>query len=80
MMIASIVFVWFLVPETKSIPLESMDRLFQIKSVRKANKIIIEEDRARDAEFRHDAEGAGLSVAKEKSEHLEKTTSRNSDA
>lgn len=71
MMILSIVFVYFLVPETKSIPLESMDRLFEIKPVRKANKIVLAEDQARDAEFRHDAEGAGLSAAKEKSQHLE---------
>lgn len=79
MMIASIVFVWFLIPETKSIPLESMDRLFEIKPVRKANKIIIEEDRAREAEFRHDAEGAGLSVGKEKLEQVERISERNSD-
>jgi len=64
MMLASIVFVWFLVPETKSIPLESMDRLFEIKPVRKANKVVLEEVRLRDEEFRHDAEGAGLDAAK----------------
>lgn len=69
-----------LVPETKSIPLESMDRLFEIKPVRKANKIIIQQDRERDEEFRHDAEGAGLSVAKEKLDHVERTSERNSDA
>ncbi|KAF2165831.1 hypothetical protein M409DRAFT_24118 [Zasmidium cellare ATCC 36951] len=79
MMIASIVFVWFLLPETKSIPLEDMDRLFETKPVRKANKIIIDQDRERDAEFRHDAEGAGLSVAKEKMDHVEKTMERDSD-
>jgi len=74
MMIASIVFVYFLIPETKSVPLESMDRLFEIKPVRKANKIVLAEDQARDAEFRHDAEGAGLSAAKEKTQHLETTS------
>lgn len=79
MMLASIVFVWFLVPETKSIPLEDMDRLFKIRPVRKANKIIIAEAHARDEEFRHDADGAGLSVAKEKLEHVEKTTERDSE-
>lgn len=66
-------------PETKSIPLEDMDRLFAIKPVRKANKIIIAQDREREEEFRHDAEGAGLSVAKEKLDHVEKTTERHSD-
>ena len=48
-----------------------MDRLFEVKPVRKANKTIIAEDQARDREFRHDADGAGLTTAKEKLEHLE---------
>lgn len=43
LMILSIAFVFFLVPETKSIPLESMDRLFEIRPVRKANKILMAE-------------------------------------
>ncbi|KXL51157.1 hypothetical protein M433DRAFT_150938 [Acidomyces richmondensis BFW] len=72
MMIASIPFVWFLIPETKGIPLESMDRLFEIRPVHKANKLVHEEDAAREEEFRHDAEGAGLSVAKDKLEQVEK--------
>ncbi|USW55133.1 Putative major facilitator, sugar transporter, major facilitator superfamily [Septoria linicola] len=80
MMLASIVFIWFLLPETKSIPLESMDRLFQIKPVRKANKIILAEDQARDAEFRHNVDGAGLTAAKEKTDMIERTSEHNSDA
>lgn len=63
-MLASIVFVWFLVPETKSVPLEAMNRLFEVKPVRKANKIVIEEVQLREEEFRRDAEGAGLDAAK----------------
>lgn len=74
MMICSIPFTYFLIPETKGIPLESMDRLFEIKPVRKAHKTVHAEDAAREEEFRHDAEGAGLSIAKEKLEHVEKTT------
>jgi len=73
MMIASIVFVYFLVPETKSVPLESMDRLFAIRPVRKAHKIVIAEDQTRDQEFRQDADGAGLTIAKEKVDLLERT-------
>lgn len=73
MMILSIAFVWFLLPETKSIPLESMDRLFEIRPVWKANKIVLAEVQERDREFRHDAEGAGLSADKGKLEHLEKS-------
>jgi len=61
------------VPETKGIPLESMDRLFEIKPVRKAHSRVHAEDTAREEEFRHDAEGAGLDVAKEKLDHIEHT-------
>ncbi|KAG9687121.1 MFS quinate transporter-like protein QutD, partial [Aureobasidium melanogenum] len=32
----SLGFVWYLLPETKSVPLDKMDRLFEIKPVRKA--------------------------------------------
>lgn len=57
MMILSTIFVFFLIPETKSVPLEAMDRLFQIKPIRKANKIVLEELRAQEEEFRHNADG-----------------------
>lgn len=71
MMILSVVFVYFLIPETKSIPLESMDRLFMARPVRKANKLILEEDRLREEEFRHDADVVGVDIAKEKHAHAE---------
>jgi len=51
-----------------------MDRLFDPRPVRSAHAVIHAEDEAREAEFRLDAEGAGLSVAKEKLEHHEYTT------
>lgn len=79
MMILSIFFVWFLVPETKSIPLESMDRLFEISPPRKANKIILAEDQKRDAEFRENVNGAGLTTAKEKADLIEKSSERGSE-
>jgi sugar porter (SP) family MFS transporter len=60
MMILSIPFVYFLVPETKGVPLEAMDRLFAIKPVRKAHRTILAELRAHDEEFRAEADGAGL--------------------
>ena len=71
MMICSIVFVFFLLPETKGIPLESMDRLFEVKPVWKANNIILEEERIREEEFRHDAEVVGIDIAKDKHIHNE---------
>lgn len=43
LMLLSIAFVYFLIPETKSIPLEKMDRLFEIKPASQANRIIMEE-------------------------------------
>lgn len=75
MMILSIFFVFFLIPETKAIPLEAMDRLFEAKPVWKANRIILEEERAREEEFRHDADVVGLDIAKEKHAHAETATS-----
>jgi sugar porter (SP) family MFS transporter len=76
LMILSVPFVFFLVPETKGVPLEAMDRLFEIKPVRKAHKIVIDELVREDESFRHDAEGAGLEIAKEhlKTAHFEKVS------
>jgi len=71
MMLLSIPFVFFLIPETKGIPLESMDRLFAAKPVWRAHQMIHDEDARREEEFRHDADGAGLSAQKEKMQHLE---------
>jgi sugar porter (SP) family MFS transporter len=64
LMILSVPFVYFLIPETKSIPLEAMDRLFTIKPVRKANKIIMEELKLQDEEFRQNAGELKLSDEK----------------
>lgn len=61
LMILSCIFVFFLVPETKSIPLEAMDRLFEIRPVYKANKIIMDELHLQDEEFRRAAGDLKLS-------------------
>ncbi|KAI1333910.1 general substrate transporter [Xylariaceae sp. FL0016] len=64
LMLCSIVFVFFLVPETKGVPLEAMDRLFEIKPVYKAHKTIMEELKAHDEEFRRNVEGVNLTEVK----------------
>ncbi|KAH7134085.1 general substrate transporter [Dactylonectria macrodidyma] len=71
MMIVSVFFVWFCVPETKGVPLETMDRLFEIKPVRKAHSIIIEELRIHDVEFRQNIDGVDLKEEKAGTEQLE---------
>ncbi|KAG9858901.1 quinate permease, partial [Aureobasidium melanogenum] len=71
MMLLSVLFVWFMIPETKSVPLESMNRLFEIRPCSKANGIIMREVQEAEAEFREDAEGAGLSLEKSKVAHVE---------
>ncbi|KAK8133031.1 Quinate permease [Apiospora kogelbergensis] len=71
LMILSVVFTYFLVPETKAVPLEHMDRLFAIRPVRKANDVIMEELRVQDEDFRHAVEGVDLSERKEKVEQKE---------
>lgn len=75
LMILSVIFVYFLLPETKSIPLEHMDRLFEIKPAGKANKIVLQELREQEENFRHDAEGAGLTTQKTKEEFIENVSS-----
>ncbi|KAG9767750.1 quinate permease, partial [Aureobasidium melanogenum] len=53
LMLCSAVFVWFLIPETKGIPLEAMDRLFSREHpARNAHRIILDELSAEGAEFR----------------------------
>jgi hypothetical protein len=49
--------------------------LFAAKPIWRANQIILDEDRAREEEFRHDADGAGLDITKEKAgTHTETAT------
>ena len=66
LMILSVPFVYFLIPETKGIPLERMDELFEINPTHKAHGIMLErlremepvreggyfEEKAKDAERR----------------------------
>lgn len=78
LMIFSVAFVYFLIPETKSIPLETMDRLFLVKPVRRANGVIMEELRVQDEEFRQnvgdikdvvDEDKAGVSQVEDSKVH-----------
>jgi hypothetical protein len=76
LMILSIIFVFFLLPETKGIPLESMDRLFSKElQPRKAHKIVMKELHDDEEIFRKNVEGSGLGLGKdelgEKSAHVE---------
>ncbi|KAM4054353.1 major facilitator superfamily protein [Hirsutella rhossiliensis] len=50
LMAVSFFFVFFCVPETKSIPLECADRLFETKPTWRANVVLLEELRQEDAE------------------------------
>lgn len=76
LMLCSIVFVFFLLPETKGVPLESMDRLFSKDlTPRKAHKIVMQDLRDDEEQFRHNVEGSGIGLDKEelgeKSAHVE---------
>ncbi|KAJ6119859.1 hypothetical protein N7523_004139 [Penicillium sp. IBT 18751x] len=59
LMICSFVFVYFLIPETKGVPLESMDQLFEIKPVWRAHPTIVAKLREDEERFRHDIEESG---------------------
>lgn len=61
LMLLSVAFVVFLLPETKGIPLEAMDRLFEVKPVWRANRLIMEELHLQDEEFRRAAGDLKLS-------------------
>ena len=74
LMILSIVFVFFLLPETKGIPLESMDRLFSKElKPRQAHGIVMKELAEDEEIFRHNVEGSGLGLGKddEKAQQIE---------
>ncbi|KAJ5689901.1 Major facilitator superfamily domain general substrate transporter [Penicillium macrosclerotiorum] len=60
LMLCSIVFVYFLIPETKGVPLESMDQLFEIKPIWKAHGEILQRLRDEEERFRHDIEESGV--------------------
>jgi hypothetical protein len=71
LMICSVFFVFFLIPETKGIPLESMDRLFEIKPIWRAHAQIVASLREEEAGFRHDIEESGLAESKLNAEQVE---------
>lgn len=64
LMILSSIFVWFFIPETKGIPLESMDDLFRTKPVRRAHGTVVAKLREDEERFRHDMEESGLAATK----------------
>lgn len=64
MMILSLFFVWLTVPETKGVPLEAVDRLFQVKPVRRAHAVVLVQVRAefeavRSAKIGNEESGTG---------------------
>jgi hypothetical protein len=71
LMLLSIVFVYFLVPETKGIPLESMDALFEIKPVWRAHPTMVARLREEEQQFRHDVEENGAAAAKLDAQQVE---------
>lgn len=59
LMILSIIFVYLLIPETKGIPLESMDSLFEHKPIWHAHARVLAQIREDEERFRHDLEESG---------------------
>ncbi|KAL4810640.1 general substrate transporter [Aspergillus unguis] len=71
LMLFSIVFVFFLIPETKGVPLELMDRLFEIKPTWHAHGRIMGQLREEEVQLRREIQGSDLYDAKAKEEFLE---------
>ncbi|KAI0595603.1 general substrate transporter [Biscogniauxia sp. FL1348] len=65
LMILSVVFVYFLIPETKGVPLEAMDRLFEVKPVSQARGKIMAELKEQDEAFRSQVNN-GADISEEK--------------
>ncbi|QKX60714.1 uncharacterized protein TRUGW13939_07860 [Talaromyces rugulosus] len=76
LMMCSILFVWFLVPETKGIPLESMERLFEIKPIWRAHGQIVANLRVDEEQFRNDIQESSLAQAKLYAEQVEHTAAQ----
>lgn len=71
LMMCSIVFVYFLIPETKGVPLESMDQLFDIRPVWHAHGQMVAQLRDDEERFRNDVEAAGIDIGKVRPEQVE---------
>ncbi|RMZ85435.1 hypothetical protein DV737_g872, partial [Chaetothyriales sp. CBS 132003] len=64
LMLCSFVYVYFLIPETKAIPLEKMDQLFSSGlPARKAHQIVMSELRSEDEQFRRESVSAKATEA-----------------
>ncbi|OQV02746.1 hypothetical protein CLAIMM_07891 [Cladophialophora immunda] len=73
LMLCAAVYVYFLVPETKGIPLESMDRLFSREyPARRAHKIVLGQIRMEDQEFRRQSIGGEKESVEEREVAVEK--------
>ena len=67
LMIFSVIFVWFLLPETKGVPLEAMDRLFSKDlTPRNAHKTVMAELAIDVEQFRQNMEGSNFDIMKDK--------------
>lgn len=51
------IFAFFLIPETSGIPLEQVHRLFKLKPIWKAERILKEQLQQEEQQFRHDVKG-----------------------
>lgn len=74
LMILSSIFIWFLLPETKGIPLENMDQLFGTKPVWRAHGAMVTKLREEEERFRVEVEDIGHTKDGLTSQQLENTT------
>jgi hypothetical protein len=73
LMLCAAVYVFFLVPETKGIPLEAMDRLFSRDvPARRAHKTVLSQIRLEEQEFRRHSIGGDKEDVEEREVTVEK--------
>lgn len=60
LMLLAALFVFFLIPETKAVPLEVMDRLFDTRPVWRAHGLVMAHLHEEEQHFREDIQDSGV--------------------
>lgn len=71
LMILAAIFVFLLIPETKAVPLEVMDSLFDTKPVWRAHGRVMAQLHENEQHFREDIQGSKAFAEKEPEEFVE---------
>ena len=71
LMVLAAIYVFFLIPETKGVPLEVMDRLFDTKPIWRAHKKVVDQLHEDEQHFREEIQDSGVFAEKEQVQFVE---------